>query len=507
MKKLLLFIFISASALGQSVEIAPNNSSGSSNAIIKKVGIGFEHTDGTIRIGTYVNSAYGAFIQTHSNHPLGFATNDGNRQFVINTNGRVGIGPDLPAYWLDVNGRARIKHYTSASPSVNETAGIWYNKSNNSVGVFAGMYNDEMYGLSGMGSDLLWKFGFDLVNTKMGIGTMTPKHPLTFPSTIGQKISFWGGTNAVTDNNYGIGVQSSAFQFHVPTTNDNIVFGTGRSGAFTENMRITGTGNIGIRRSNPQSTLEVARGEGINGTAAFFGTTHTSHFNYSTDENTYIRGGKANSNVIINDVFGLGNVGIGTDRPSSNTKLHVHTVNDFYGLLHTNEAGLKMGTYAGFHQGYFGTFNNYPLALTVNSYPALTISTDQRFQFGAAGTPTGYKMSVDGKIICTDITTLPTSSWPDYVFKSGYQLKPLHEVENFIQANGHLPNIPKAEDMETKGVSLGHMSKLQMEKIEELTLYMIEMNKTLTETNKRLKKVEEENKLLKQELIATKSQH
>lgn len=498
MKKLLLFITISASAFGQAVEITPTKTPAQSNAIITKNGIGFEQRDttGNIRLGTLIDGI-GAYIQTHSNHPLRFATFNNSQQFVINTNGKVGIGSDIPAYWLDVRGRARIRHLTAVSPAVSETAGIWYNKANNSEGAFVGMYNDDTFGMFGMGTASNWKFGFDMTNVKMGIGTMTPKHPLTFPNAVGDKISFWGGNTAITDNHYGIGIQGAAFQFYVPTSTDNILFGTGRSGSFSEKVRITGLGNVGIGLNNPTSSLEVARGTGINGTTVLYGTTHATHFNYSTTEDTYIRGGKANSKVLINDVTGLGNVGIGTQTPGH--KLQVNTIGNTTGIVHANNAGIQVGTYVGFGAGWLGTISNHPLALFVNNgQPALTVTTDERFQFGGSSIPAGYKMSVDGKVICTELEVLVTP-WPDYVFKPEYRLKPLHEVENFIQTNGHLPNIPKAEEIESKSLAVGNMSKLQMEKIEELTLYLIEINK-------RLKKVEDENEVLKKELAATKSQ-
>lgn len=493
MKKLLLLIFISTTAFGQSVEITPTKTPGQSNAIISKNGIGFEQRDttGTIRVGTSIDGV-GAYIQTHSNHPLRFATFNNSQQFVINTNGKVGVGFEIPLYWLDVKGRSRIKHNGS------ETAGIWYNKANNTEGAFVGMYNDDIFGLFGMGTVSNWKFGFDMTNTKMGIGTLSPKHPLTFPNAVGDKISFWGGNTATTDNHYGIGIQGAAFQFYIPTNADNILFGVGRSSAFTERVRITGAGNVGIGLNNPTSSLEIARGTGSNGTAVVYGTTHASHFNYSTTEDTYIRGGKANAKVLINDVAGLGNVGIGTNNPAY--KLQVNTTGNAAGIVHANNVGIQIGTYVGFGAGWLGTISNHPLALFVNNgQPALTITTDERFQFGGSTIPAGYKMSVDGKVICTELEVLVTP-WPDYVFKSDYRLKPLPEVEDFIQTNGHLPNIPKAEEIENKALAVGNMSKLQMEKIEELTLYLIEINK-------RLQKVEEENMLLKKALLATKSQN
>lgn len=69
--------------------------------------------------------------------------------------------------------------------------------------------------------------------------------------------------------------------------------------------------NVGIGISAPMGSLDVARGTAEYGTAVFRGTEHASHFNYSTAEDTYIRGGKIGARVLINDSH-HGNVGIGT---------------------------------------------------------------------------------------------------------------------------------------------------------------------------------------------------
>jgi hypothetical protein len=81
-------------------------------------------------------------------------------------------------------------------------------------------------------------------------------------------------------------------------------------------------------------------------------------------------------------------------------------------------------------------------------------------------------------------------AWPDYVFEKNYKLRPLVEVENFIKINGHLPNIPNAKTIESEGVNLGEMNKLLMEKVEELTLYLIEQNKQLQMQNTRIESLE-----------------
>ncbi len=92
-----------------------------------------------------------------------------------------------------------------------------------------------------------------------------------------------------------------------------------------------------------------------------------------------------------------------------------------------------------------------------------------------------YKLFVTGGILTEEIrVALRTGSiWADYVFAKDYKLKPLSEVEAFINTNGHLPNVPSAAEVKQNGIALGDMSRIQQEKIEELTLYIIAQNKRL----------------------------
>lgn len=97
-----------------------------------------------------------------------------------------------------------------------------------------------------------------------------------------------------------------------------------------------------------------------------------------------------------------------------------------------------------------------------------------------------YKLSVAGKIRAHEVKVYTT--WADYVFEDDYKLKTLEEVEQYINENGHLPNVPSAATIEKKGLEVGNMIKIQQEKIEELTLYLIEQEKE----NDQLKKDVEE---------------
>lgn len=97
-----------------------------------------------------------------------------------------------------------------------------------------------------------------------------------------------------------------------------------------------------------------------------------------------------------------------------------------------------------------------------------------------------------------------TNGWADYVFKNDYILPTLGEVEKHIKENGHLPNIPSAEEIMKDGLNLGEMEAKLLQKIEELTLYTIDQNKQIQELqkdNKALKsqssKIDELEKMLK----------
>jgi hypothetical protein len=99
---------------------------------------------------------------------------------------------------------------------------------------------------------------------------------------------------------------------------------------------------------------------------------------------------------------------------------------------------------------------------------------------------TGYALSVVGKVIAETFTTQLSSSWPDYVFANEYELMPLNLLDIYVKNNKHLPGIPEAAEMEKQGIDLGEMTRKLTEKIEELTLYIIEVDKKNEELRKQV---------------------
>jgi hypothetical protein len=87
-----------------------------------------------------------------------------------------------------------------------------------------------------------------------------------------------------------------------------------------------------------------------------------------------------------------------------------------------------------------------------------------------------FKVEPDGGLYCTSVRVRPTAAIPDYVFKPSYQLMPLDELRTFVTTNNHLPNIPNEEEIQRDGMSLDEMQLKLLEKVEELTLYVLEIH-------------------------------
>ena len=98
---------------------------------------------------------------------------------------------------------------------------------------------------------------------------------------------------------------------------------------------------------------------------------------------------------------------------------------------------------------------------------------------GLASNPNNYKLAVNGTIGAKEVVveTSSTTWWPDYVFHDDYSLMPLPELEAYLKKNKHLPEIPTATEIGEKGQSLGEMNVLLLKKVEELTLYLIHLEK------------------------------
>ncbi|WP_416864897.1 MAG: hypothetical protein ACMVP2_20560 [Imperialibacter sp.] len=96
-----------------------------------------------------------------------------------------------------------------------------------------------------------------------------------------------------------------------------------------------------------------------------------------------------------------------------------------------------------------------------------------------------------GEVQCwSDVITLIIKLPADYVFEDNYYLKPLSEVEAYVKENHHLPGIPSANEIKETGWQVGEMNNMLLEKVEELTLYMIELKKENEKLKEGMKQLE-----------------
>jgi len=196
-------------------------------------------------------------------------------------------------------------------------------------------------------------------------------------------------------------------------------------------------------------------------------------------------------NFIIFPASG-GKVGIGTSSPDS--KL---TVKGFWdNLIHfgdpaNDDAGRIYSTYES--SSAYLNFIEYDEPFVFNFLQTATgESIKMGFHKGNVGigtTTPDSRLAVNGIIRAKEVKVEATN-WPDYVFGKGYQLMPLDELESYITENGHLPNIPTEAAIKQDGLKLAEMNAKLLEKVEELTLYLIALKKENELINRRIEQLE-----------------
>ena len=152
------------------------------------------------------------------------------------------------------------------------------------------------------------------------------------------------------------------------------------------------------------------------------------------------------------------------------------------GAIGVNNSGTRTALHANAYGGlinWAGYFDNG------NVY----VRNDLRIGSGAIAGAAGYKVAIDGKVIAEELRINLSQAWPDYVFDASYDLMSLDQLESCIKKNNHLPGIPSANEVQKNGLIVGEMQSKMMEKIEELTLYILELNKDLIQVKKELEQV------------------
>lgn len=411
------------------------------------------------------------FLGTVNAQPLTIKTSNIDRA-VITATGRMGLGTTTPT--------AALHLFTGSNPGMLPPKFVLErNDGTNQAGVLT-------VGISGNG-----------FATGLGGGSAIFKLEDPFGNSANSDMGF--STNAtaaqlVIKHNGFVGVGTSA-----PTANFHSI-GTARLESLptsTSNTDIITTDANGNLSSQTAASLLGSSGWALNGNAAtttdFIGTTNTNALNF-----------------VVNSVKSMsldngGNLSVSTGGISTYQKLYVETskLNDG---IQVNQTGTTAATIDLNASG--GGGNRWALHSTgsgnlqgaghllfwdwTSNQERMRIDASGAVRIGNVTMPTGYKLYVEQGILTEKVKVAVAGSpaWADYVFAPNYNLKPLSEVEAYVKENKHLPNVPSADELVKEGLDLGKMQATQMEKIEELTLYMIEMKKeieTLKKENQTLK--------------------
>ncbi len=344
----------------------------------------------------------------------------------------------------------------------------------------------------------------------VGIGATAPNNRLqigTFasPSISGNDIAIGNGTQAMSF------YQSAANSGWYTTTNFALLPGVG------------GTGNVGIGTGAPSAKLHLTGNMKIDGANSLeLGAGLTKEVSagkigyqiFSPDAVDIVGAGTTGLNRKIKfwnegGAFFAGKVGIGLSNPASMLTILSNTINGASNTdvlqvagsnplqVFSNEAGVNVAYLKGVtnlaptpqypNQGLeIGAAPNNSIFLSANYSPVLTIASNNNVGIGTTN-PT-YKLSVNGAIRAKEVRI--NTGWADYVFEKNYELMDLKEVEQFIRKNKHLPNIPPAAILIKEGVDVSDMQTRMMSKIEELTLYLIQANKSIEKLKQRINTLE-----------------
>ncbi len=334
----------------------------------------------------------------------------------------------------------------------------------------------------------------------VGIGTTTPAAKLDVKSTVSPNVAQFNGVAPMYMSIFENDVYRGYWGSYSGNPED-VDFGTGAGTTgklhltiqASPKLTIDNTGNVGIGTTSPNYRMHITGGDlflqssagslrfGYDGGNQWrFPTTGGGadfRMETTTDGTTFTQQHYFSQN---------GNVGIGTGLTVPAARLHVGgTASETIRMQGANPY-LSLYDNVDGYKGYLW-YNGTDIVLgssTANvrfasSGYRMTINTDGRVSIGTANKlATGYLLNVAGKTICEELKVQLNASWPDYVFHNDYKLMSLDELEKSISINKHLPNIPSAADITAdKGFEVGDMNRRLLEKVEELTLYIIDINK------------------------------
>lgn len=416
------------------------------------------------------NTGNGLWLGTSDNNPLEIKTGGASRMYIL-ADGRIGVNTSQPVGFLHVNGKqitvAGMANFTVRCSSCSTGTFAFTNTEFSALTRVAGIGGNQftaLYAKSGSNNQTAAAY-FDgkvvVANGSLGVGTNAPVQMLDVNGRINVSNGvIQRGGNAITSTS-DLGLYSLDNGIHMRFVTNNAPFRFFSDGGVnpvggTEIFSISANGNTGVGTGAPEDKLQVGTGMAkvvmgaALGSSLGYGTSYIG-FNASRQNaatwSTSNDGANNGGGVIFSDV--AGNL-LFSGIPSTGA---------------SNQSGIPDATVVGNTTMFVGSNGSVGIA-TRNT--------------------AGYTLAVNGFVRAKKVVV--ETGWSDFVFEKGYRLRPLEEVERQIQEHGHLPEIPPASEIENNGADVGALLKLQMQKIEELTLYIIEQDKRIRELEAQLKK-------------------
>ena len=378
--------------------------------------------------------------------------------------------------------------YNGKKPLINNTDGIMFGAGSNLPTLFISAKNSENR------------------TGKVGIGNVTAPQA---------KLHIKG--DAVEDADIllvSVGSNKSAIRFR--TDDNNITVGSNNAMLFnaasmqfnpTSQVVVNGafkaTGNVvlsALASSTPKLLTVGANGQ----LATTDLTTEGDNLgNHTATQNLNLNGkkivnGTAGTGGIFVSTAGKVRIGTGTTTPTNALEVNGTTVSTnlkISGLASSTQKVLTVGTGGQVSATDVSTFaddmGDHTATQNINlngrkivngsaSTNGLFVGTNGNVRIGAGSGNPSNALEVNG-IVRTKEVLVEITGWSDFVFEKDYKLMSLAEVEQFVKQHGHLPDIPSANEVEENGIGLGEMNALLLQKIEEMTLHLIEMEKRIQE--------------------------
>ncbi len=422
---------------------------------------------GTLGTPVAGNVIYRGWVGTLNSKPFAVGVN-GQNTLVFDTDGEVGIGITDPTAKLHVVGATKLDGVLSIPKAATNYIQLGSDVLNREISAGQIAYQKHSDGLDILGAGTT--------------GANSTSRKITLIAEGG--VQLWNGSFLQLGFNTP-GREASAGQIAYKTTGLEI-YGAGTTAANRKiNFLAAGGALFGlVDVGNYSMQVQIKNNTANDG--SWIGTTSSHSLTLGANNHETMR------------ITTGGLVGIGTGTSAPSAKLHVK---DGAIMMENNSIKVEMTTNTAGDGGWFGTGTNHSLYLGANSKARMRIETNGNILMGFddASYPTlsptvsaNYDLFVHKGVLSEDFALAPVAQWADHVFDNNYILKPLSEVEKFINANKHLPGIPSAEDVKKDGYSVKDINVKFLEKIEELTLYTIEQdkkNKQLADEVEKLKEM------------------